>query len=504
MTGGDTYASDDIGGVKFPRSKLIYGADGVNSGDVAIDNPLPVQVPSGITLNAPSGMRVTVPSLLAVSVPSFMSVGQATAIREVVAPSGLRVTVPSLVNVGLATAIMQVVAPSGLAVSGNLSASIGSGTFVGVTASGLPVTPSNPLAVAVPSQLSVAVPSLVNVGLATAISQVVAPSGLRAIVPSLFSVGFQTGIMQVVAPSGLAVTGNLSASIGTGTFVGLTASGLPVASGNPLPVVVVSGGDGSVQGVNAHDSPVTADPLTIGGYASLQAPAAVSADGDAARAWFSPQGVQYVAIATPSGVPFGAFPVAQATGAPWNVFARQATGLSWPVDQATGTSFRVNPQSSEVHGFNPTGGPFLQGLQAQGAPPVPVASGAVVRALADTNGKQVVMPGAPISFRVQGVAGLLGTGSRQLVAAQGSGFSIAVTSLSVMNGSPTYMSDVVIHDGTATLYAGSAYERGGGFASDGGQYPLFVTNSNAALQAVALATGAACVVNVAGYRVNNP
>lgn len=41
-TGGDTIATDDIGGVKFQRIKLIYGPDGTNSGDVDVANPLPV------------------------------------------------------------------------------------------------------------------------------------------------------------------------------------------------------------------------------------------------------------------------------------------------------------------------------------------------------------------------------------------------------------------------------------------------------------------------------
>ena len=40
-TGGDTIATDDIGGVKFPRSKLVIGADGANDGDVSAANPLP-------------------------------------------------------------------------------------------------------------------------------------------------------------------------------------------------------------------------------------------------------------------------------------------------------------------------------------------------------------------------------------------------------------------------------------------------------------------------------
>lgn len=42
-TSGDIIAADDIGGTKFQRVKLIHGADGVNDGDVATGNPLPVQ-----------------------------------------------------------------------------------------------------------------------------------------------------------------------------------------------------------------------------------------------------------------------------------------------------------------------------------------------------------------------------------------------------------------------------------------------------------------------------
>jgi len=40
---GTNVATDDIGGVKFQRMKLIHGNDGVNDGDVSGDNPLPTQ-----------------------------------------------------------------------------------------------------------------------------------------------------------------------------------------------------------------------------------------------------------------------------------------------------------------------------------------------------------------------------------------------------------------------------------------------------------------------------
>ena len=36
------FAADEIGGVMYPRTKLIHGADGVNAGDVSAANPLPV------------------------------------------------------------------------------------------------------------------------------------------------------------------------------------------------------------------------------------------------------------------------------------------------------------------------------------------------------------------------------------------------------------------------------------------------------------------------------
>lgn len=42
-SGGDVIATDDIGGVKYPRGKIVIGADGVNDGDVSASNPLPVK-----------------------------------------------------------------------------------------------------------------------------------------------------------------------------------------------------------------------------------------------------------------------------------------------------------------------------------------------------------------------------------------------------------------------------------------------------------------------------
>lgn len=48
-SGGDTIASDDIGGVKYQRIKLVHGNDGQNSGDVSNAVPLPVQIEGAMT-----------------------------------------------------------------------------------------------------------------------------------------------------------------------------------------------------------------------------------------------------------------------------------------------------------------------------------------------------------------------------------------------------------------------------------------------------------------------
>lgn len=45
--GGDTITTEDIGGVKMPRSKIALGAAGVDGGDVTLTNPFPVQLSDG-------------------------------------------------------------------------------------------------------------------------------------------------------------------------------------------------------------------------------------------------------------------------------------------------------------------------------------------------------------------------------------------------------------------------------------------------------------------------
>lgn len=52
-------ATDDIGNVHYQRMKLVLGADGVNDGDVASGNPLPVEGTVVIDATTPVDVAVT-------------------------------------------------------------------------------------------------------------------------------------------------------------------------------------------------------------------------------------------------------------------------------------------------------------------------------------------------------------------------------------------------------------------------------------------------------------
>ena len=86
------------------------------------------------------------------------------------------------------------------------------------------------------------------------------------------------------------------------------------ANGNLLTVV---------EGDVAHDAPNAGDPIQIGGYGANAAPAAVSADGDRVRAWFTRKGELQVATAL-SGV------AADAVGNNW-AFLKAENGGNAPL-----------------------------------------------------------------------------------------------------------------------------------------------------------------------------
>jgi hypothetical protein len=85
----------------------------------------------------------------------------------------------------------------------------------------------------------------------------------------------------------------------TGTAaIRISAAAMPVADNvRVLGGSVGVAGNVGVDGIAAHDAPGTAyDPVLTGGYASIAAPASVSADGDSVRSWYLRNGAQAVVL----------------------------------------------------------------------------------------------------------------------------------------------------------------------------------------------------------------
>ena len=112
-----TGAADEIASVKYPRVKMVLGADGTNDGDVSSTNPMPV---SAAALPLPSGAAT------AAKQPAPGTAGTASA--DVVTVQGIA-SMTALKTDG--SAVTQ-------PVSGTVTANAGTGTFA-VSASALPL-----------------------------------------------------------------------------------------------------------------------------------------------------------------------------------------------------------------------------------------------------------------------------------------------------------------------------------------------------------------------------
>ena len=118
--GGDTIASDDIGGVKFQRVKIVEGADGINDGDVSASNPLPVEIIGTPTVTANAGTGT-----LAVSGPLTDTQLRATAV-----PISGTVTA----NAGTGTLATNVAAATAATLA-NVASSASNGTLLAANTS---------------------------------------------------------------------------------------------------------------------------------------------------------------------------------------------------------------------------------------------------------------------------------------------------------------------------------------------------------------------------------
>ena len=232
--GGDTIASDDIGGIKFQRVKMVLGADGTNAGDVALTNPMPI-------------------TPAASSLPVNDAGGTLTVDGTVTANAG-----SGNFNVTPAAGSIPVTdAGSSLTVDGTITANAGSGTFAMTPAAGsIPVTDAG--------------------GSLTIDGTVTADAG-----SGTFSVTPAAGSIPVTDAGGtLTVDGTITANAGSGNFTVTPAGGS---------LHVNAAGD------VAHDSPDAGEPVKVGGRAIAHGanPTAVAAD-DRSNWYFNRAGIPFI------------------------------------------------------------------------------------------------------------------------------------------------------------------------------------------------------------------
>ncbi len=150
-----------------------------------------------------------------------------------------------------------------------------------------------------------------------------------------------------------------------------------------------------------------------------------------------------------------------------------------------------------AHDAAVAGNPVLLGVEARSASPTAVASGDVVRLIADLLGKQIVLPFANPENFVEGSATLTGTGDVSIIAAAGAGVRNYVTECSGSNTSGTAVR-VDIKDGTTIKRSFFLAASGGGFVWNS-PYFCFRGTANTAVQMALSAAVTDVRVGASGY-----
>lgn len=145
------------------------------------------------------------------------------------------------------------------------------------------------------------------------------------------------------------------------------------------------------------------------------------------------------------------------------------------------------------------GNPVSIGLHARTADRTAVATGDVVRALGDTQGKLVVQQGCTPELHVDDRLNRVDDVAANVINAPGAGRRIAVQSVLVINSHATVGTKVEIRRGTTVKLVGFAAANGGGFSYNAGGAILFFGGDNEAITARCVTTGANVDFFVTGY-----
>jgi hypothetical protein len=541
---GDVYASDDISGVKFPRVKLIHGADGTNAGDVSSANPLPVEVITGGDGSVQGvdahDAAITADPVLSGGYASAAAPTNVSADGDAVRSWYLR-NGAQCVNVTAAGALIPGDATNGLDVDvtrmpGTVvedAASAGAETSVliaavrrdtassGVGADGdfanLCVDSSGRLHVNVGAALPAGTNNIGDVDVLT-LPGIAGTAATDAAVSG--NPVYVAGRASAAAPTDVSADGDVVPAWrlrnGAAASV-LTAAGALIGgdatNGLDVDVTRVIPGTSATHLGKAEDA-AAADGDTGVAVLAVRRDAAssgVGADGDyanlsvdstgALRVTGSVSGTQYAEDAASAGAEnltlAGAVrqdTISSNTSAngDYTYLKTTAEGRLYTDSMAAGAA---------AHDAAVAGNPVLVGLEARTTNGTPVTSGDAVRAMADTLGKQVVVIGAPQDLVTRGLTNYTTNSAADVIAAAGAGVKIVVMGILVVNGHATVGTKVTIRDGTTSRVTGYAGALGGGFCI-ASTTPVFIGTANTAVTAICGTTGADVDVTIWGYLIN--
>lgn len=316
-------AADDIGGVKYPRVKVIIGADGSNDGDISASNPLPIRLSGAdiglvVSLNAEKAEDAAsadsdagIPAM-AVRTATPANTSDTDGDYEMLQMSAGRLWTSAVVTsnalpTGAATAAKQ----PALGTAGTASADvitiqgIASGTVVPVSDGGGSLTVDGAISFSAPQHVIVDSGTVTTVSTVTTITNVVHVDDNSG---SLTVDNAGTFAVQATIAAGAAAIAKAEDAASADADVGVPA--MAVRKATPANT---SGTDGDyemlqmsagklwtraqTEGGTAADAALANAPVTVGGRATNTNLAQMSADGDVVDATFTMQGALVTAHA---------------------------------------------------------------------------------------------------------------------------------------------------------------------------------------------------------------
>ena len=513
-SGGDTIATDDISGVKYPRSKLTLGADGVNDGDVSGSNPMPIKG-TGTAGTANSGV-VTVQGIASMT-PVIVDLG-----------ANNDVTLATLPDTAAGD-----LAAINTAVSGTLTvashAVTNAGTFVvqvnGDALTALQLlddavytagtgTPSKGIAVmgtdgTNPQLISVDSSGNVQVDLVTANVTNAGTFAVQAAQSGTWNITNISGTVSL--PTGAATSANQDTANTSLAAIQTAVETLDNAiSGNEIQADVVTF-PSTVHSADFDSGAGTDTTLAFGIAVPASGGAAIvpgsATDGLLVNLGSNNDVTVTGSVTANAGTNLNTSALALESGGNLATIAGAVSGSEMQVDVLTlpNVTLAAGTNTNEVvgdaaHGAAVAGNPLLVGLEGRSSDGTAVDSGDVVRALATLLGKVVTLPYAlpGATWQYASVSGgVTDTSDDVARAAQGAGSRNYVVSVDVVNGHASVSTEVVIKSGSTVIWRGYAKSGGGGVARKFD--PPLRGGDNEAINVTNITTGSATYFNLQGY-----